>query len=62
MSQKYAGYNAAGTITGFYDSVASPVPANVTAIEITAAQYAAALASQKYTVSGTPPALVAPAA
>ena len=45
MGQKYAAYNTSGQLTGFYDSVDSPVPSGVTAIEITEAQWQAALAS-----------------
>ena len=45
MGQKYAAYNASGSIAGFYDSVDSPVPSGVTTIEITEAQWQAALAS-----------------
>lgn len=59
MGQKFAAYNAQGAITGYYDSVDSPVPADVTAIEITAAQWQACISSQSpYTVAGD--ALVAP--
>ncbi|MET3232057.1 UNVERIFIED_ORG: hypothetical protein ABIC54_004260 [Burkholderia sp. 1263] len=36
MGQKFAAYDAQGAITGFYDSVDSPVPDAVTAVEITA--------------------------
>jgi len=39
MSQKYAAYGDDGAITGFYDSVDSPVPEGVTAIEITDEQW-----------------------
>jgi hypothetical protein len=39
MGQKYAAYNPQGAITAFYDSVDSPVPAEVNAIEITDAQW-----------------------
>lgn len=59
MGQKYAAYNAQGAITGYYDSVDSPVPDGVTAIEITDAAWQACIAAQSpYTVeNGT---LVAP--
>lgn len=50
MGQKYAAYSTSGSISGFYDSVDSPVPSGITAIEITEAQWQAALASQ-YPVS-----------
>jgi hypothetical protein len=39
MSQKYAAYDSTGVITGFYDSVDSPVPSSATAIGITDAQW-----------------------
>ena len=45
MGQKYAAYNNSGAITGFYDSVDSPVPSGVTTIEITQEQWQGALAS-----------------
>ncbi len=61
--QKFAAYDANGNITGFYDSVASPVPAGLTAIPITAAQWeeclGAASTVARYTVANG--ALVAPA-
>jgi hypothetical protein len=58
MGQKYAAYNAQGAITGFYDSVDSPVPPGVNAIAITNAQWLAAIGGGYTVVSG---ALVAPA-
>ena len=45
MGQKYAAYNTSGSITGFYDSVDSPLPSKITAIEITQEQWQAALSS-----------------
>ena len=59
MGQKYAAYNESGKLTGFYDSVDSPVPSGVTAIKITEAQWQAALASP-YPVSVVNGALVIP--
>jgi hypothetical protein len=50
MGQKYAAYNSAGTITGFYDSIDSPLPSGVTAIEITEAQWQECLTTPGYTV------------
>jgi hypothetical protein len=38
MGQKFAAYNPSGAIIAFYDSVDSPAPQSVTAIEITDAQ------------------------
>jgi hypothetical protein len=58
MGQKYAAYNAQGAITAFYDSVDSPVPAGVTTIEITDAQWQTCLSAPGYTVVNG--ALVAP--
>lgn len=61
MGQKFASYNAQGAITGYYDSVDSPVPAGVTAIEISVSQWQACLAGGNgYAVVNG--ALVAPAA
>lgn len=50
MGQKYAAYNAAGAIVGFYDSVDSPVPAGVTAIEITDVQWHMLMATPGCTI------------
>lgn len=50
MSQKYAGYNSEGNITGFYDSVISPVPSGVNAITISNADWQTCVASQLCTV------------
>ena len=50
MGQKYAAYNATGAIVAFYDSVDSPVPAGVNALEITDAQWQACISTQGYTV------------
>jgi hypothetical protein len=64
MGQKYAAYSAQGTITAFYDSVDSPVPAGVTnVIEITDAQWQACLGNPGWTVaSGALDAPVPPSA
>lgn len=35
MGQKYAAYNTTNFITGYYDSIDSPLPAGITAIPIT---------------------------
>lgn len=63
MGQKYAAYNASGQITGFYDSVDSPVPSGVDAIKITEAQWQECLSAQGWTVVNdtltAPPALTA---
>ncbi|MBL4776776.1 MULTISPECIES: hypothetical protein [Ralstonia] len=58
MGHKFAAYNAQGAITAYYDSVDSPVPSGVNAIEITDAQWQAAISTQGYTVSNG--SLVAP--
>lgn len=59
MGQKYAAYDAIGSITAYYDSIDSPVPAGVNVIQITGAQWKTCISSQGWTVSsGT---LVAPA-
>ena len=51
MGQKSAAYNAQGAITGFYDSVDSPVPAGVTSvIELTDAQWQTCLGNPGWTV------------
>ena len=60
MGQKFAAYNASGAITAFYDSIDSPVPSGVIAIEITDAQWQECLATPGYTVANGD--LVAPAA
>ena len=44
MGQKSASYNADGALTGFYDSVDSPLPSGVTAIDITETEWQQALA------------------
>jgi len=46
MGQKYAAYDANGTITGFYDDVDSPVPGGLSAIKITDAEWQDAIANQ----------------
>jgi hypothetical protein len=58
MSQKYAAYDSTGAVVAFYDSVLSPVPAGVSAIEITDAQWQTCLVNPGWTVAGG--ALVAP--
>ena len=61
MGQKFAAYNAQGVIVGYYDSVDSPVPAGVTAIEITDVQWSACIGENPpYTVANS--ALVEPSA
>lgn len=50
MGQKYAAYNAQGAITAYYDSVDSPVPSGVNAIEITDAQWQTCISTSGYTV------------
>lgn len=51
MGQKFAAFGANGNITAFYDSVDSPVPAEVTnVIEITDAEWQAAICTPGYTV------------
>jgi len=50
MGQKSAAYNAQGAITAYYDSVDSPVPAGVNAIDITEAQWQTCISTQGYTV------------
>jgi len=60
MGQKLAAYNAQGAITGFYDSVDSPVPSSITnVIAITDQQWQTCLSTPGYTVVNG--ALVAPA-
>ncbi|MEQ0775886.1 hypothetical protein ABLT15_26630 [Paraburkholderia tropica] len=61
MGQKYAAYDASGTLAGFYDSVDSPVPDGVSVVEITDAEWLTAIQTGAigYTVVGgalTPPA------
>jgi hypothetical protein len=61
MAQKFASYSpTTGAITGFYDSVDSPVPTGVTALAITDTQWQVCLANSGYTVANG--ALVAPSA
>lgn len=59
MGQKYAAYDAQGAITGFYDSIDSPVPSGVETIEITDEQWQTCLSQPGWTV--TDDALTAPA-
>ena len=59
MGQKYAAYNTAGAITGFYDDVDSPVPAGVTTIAIADEEWLTCInSSVPYTIASG--ALVAP--
>lgn len=59
MGQKYASYSTdPGPITGFYDSVDSPVPVGVTTIEITDEEWQTCLSNPGYTIKSG--ALVAP--
>lgn len=60
MGQKFAAYNEQGVITAYYDSIDSPAPAGVTALEITDAQWQKCITTRGYTVQSG--ALVAPAA
>ena len=60
MGQKYASYNTSGEISGFYDSVDSPVPSGVPAIGITQEQWQACLSQPGWTVQNGE--LVAPPA
>lgn len=59
MGQKYAGFNAAGEIVAFYDSVDSPVPLGSQAIEISEPEWKTCLSTPGYTVRDG--ALAAPA-
>lgn len=60
MGQKYAAYDSTGVVVAYYDSIDSPVPQSVNAIEITDAEWRACISTQGYTVANG--ALVAPAA
>ncbi|MGF6879033.1 hypothetical protein [Paraburkholderia sp. MM5477-R1] len=51
MGQKFAALDAKTGIVVFYDSVVSPPPADVSAIEITDEQYQAASSTPGYTIS-----------
>lgn len=51
MGQKFAAYDGRGNITAFYDSVDSPVPPGVNAIEISDAEWQACITVPGYTVS-----------
>lgn len=51
MGQKHAAYDEAGKIVGFYDSVDSPVPDGVEAIEITDAEWLECLSTAGYSVA-----------
>ena len=50
MGQKYAAYDQSGKITGFYDSVDSPVPQGKTVLAITDEQWMNCLKSPGHTV------------
>jgi hypothetical protein len=59
MGQKQAAYDNTGAIVAFYDTVDSPAPAGATVLNITDAQWQAAISTQGYTVVNgvlTPPA------
>lgn len=59
MGQKFAQYDAQGVITGFYDSVESPIPEGIVdVIEITDEEWQTCASSQGWTVANG--ALVAP--
>lgn len=60
MGQKYAAYDSTGAIVAFYDSVDSPAPQGVKAVQITDAQWQTCLSNPGYTVMSG--ALVAPVA
>lgn len=52
MGQKYAAYNAQGTINAFYDSVDSPVPASTTdVLEITDEEWLTCISTPGWTVA-----------
>ena len=57
MSQKSAAYDASGAIIGFYDDVDSPAPKGVTTINLTDAEWLAAIGGGYKVAKG---ALVAP--
>ncbi|WP_322076416.1 DUF4376 domain-containing protein [Burkholderia cepacia] len=51
MRQKFAAYDSTGKITAFYDSIDSPVPANVeNVIELTDTEWQACISTPGYTV------------
>jgi hypothetical protein len=59
MGQKQAAYDNTGAIVAYYDTVDSPAPAGATVLNITDAQWQAAISTQGYTVvkgALTPPA------
>lgn len=62
MGQKYAAYDSNGAIVAFYDSVDSPVPDGVTAIEITDAEWLAAIQTSAVGYTVVDGVLTAPAA
>jgi hypothetical protein len=51
MSQKYAAHDAQTGIVVFYDSIVSPPPSGINAIEITDAQWQACIDNPGWTVS-----------
>jgi hypothetical protein len=51
MGQKYAAFDTSGSITAFYDSIDSPLPKGVTAIEITDEQWTECLSNPGHTVA-----------
>ncbi|SAL03099.1 hypothetical protein AWB77_06706 [Caballeronia fortuita] len=59
MRQKQAAYDSSGAIFAFYDTIDSPAPEGVDTIDISEAEWQAAIESQRYTVVNgvlTPPA------
>jgi hypothetical protein len=51
MGQKFAAFDAQGNVTGYYDSVDSPVPPGLSnTIELSEAQWQTCIASQGWTV------------
>ena len=60
MGQKYASYNASGTVIGYYDSVDSPPPATTTVIPITDSQWRGAISSPYQPITVTNGELVIP--
>lgn len=50
MGQKFAAYDASGAIITYYDSVDSPVPNGVEAIEISDTQWQACITSSGWTI------------
>lgn len=50
MGQKLAAYDSNGNITAFYDTVDSPAPAGISAIEITDTQWRSCISTTGYSV------------